>query len=91
MWEKIKKAGSIAWAIITILVFTIVIILLRRGKADRRGSDGAVEYDSRIQEGLGGAEESIRDSRDTVERCEERLQRAEDILRNAISRSREEQ
>lgn len=91
MWEKVKKIFSIVGAVLSIVLFTILLFLFRRGSSDGQGSDGADERDRRIEEGLDGAEESIKRSRDTAERCEEHLRRAEGILRNAINRSQKEQ
>ena len=90
MWEKIKKVFAIIGAVLSVVLFTVILFLLRRGSSDGQGSSGIDERDTRIKEGLDGAQESIRDSRDTAERCEERLRRAEEILRNAIKRGEEE-
>lgn len=89
MLEKIKKVFAIIGAVLTVIACTFFLVFLRRSDSDRRGSDGNAERDSAIKEGIGNAEESIRDSRDTADRCEEHLRRAEDILREAIRRSRE--
>lgn len=90
MWEKIKKVFAIIGAVLSVVLFTVLLFLLRRGGSDGQGSSGNAERDRRIKEGLDGAQESIRDSRDTAERCEERLRRAEEILRGAIKRGEEE-
>lgn len=90
MWEKIKKVFAIIGAVLSVVLFTVILFLLRRGSSDGQGSSGNAERDRRIKEGLDGAQESIRDSRDTAERCEERLRRAEEILRGAIKRGEEE-
>ena len=89
MWKKIKNIFSIIGACITVVCITIVLVLLRRGKADGRGSEGTDERDSAIQEGIESSENRIDRSQAGIERCEEHLQRAEEILRNAIRRSRE--
>ena len=89
MWKKIKNIFSIIGACITIVCITIVLVLLRRGKADGRGSTGTDERDSAIQAGIESSEDRIDRSQAGIERCEEHLQRAEEILRNAIRRSRE--
>ena len=89
MFNKIKTVFSIIGAVLSFVLFTVILFLLRRGKADGRGSTANAERDSRIKEGLEGASGEIDECRSTVERCEEHLQRAEDILRNAIKRSRE--
>lgn len=75
MWGKIKTAFSIIGAVLSIVLFTVILFLLRRGKADGRRSGDDSERNQRIKEGIG--------------KCEEHLQRADDILRNAIKRSRE--
>lgn len=83
MLEKIKTAFSIVGAVISIVLLTVLLYLLRRGNSDRRGSHGDTERDTRIKTGIEQCQSS-------VERCEERLQRAEDILRKAVERSRGE-
>ena len=88
--DKIKKAFAVIGAVLTVLVCTFYLVFLRRRGSDGQGSSGTDERDSRVQEGLDGAEESIKRSRDTAERCEEHLRRAEEILRNAIKRGEEE-
>lgn len=85
MWQKIKKAFIVAGAVIT-----VYLVFLRRRDSDERGSDGVNEYDSRVEEGLSGATERINECRGTAERCEERLRRAEEILRTAIERGEKE-
>ena len=90
MLSKIKTVLSVIGAVLSVILFTIVLFLLRRNKADGRGSTANTERNSRIKEGLEESSGEIAECRSTVERCEEHLQRAEDILRNAIKRSREE-
>ncbi|MBR2724684.1 MAG: hypothetical protein IKB72_04535 [Ruminococcus sp.] len=90
MWENIKKVFAIIGAVLSVVLFTVILFLLRRRSSDGQGSSGIDERDTRIKEGLDGAQESIRDSRDTTERCEERLRRAEEILRGAIERGEKE-
>lgn len=90
MWNKVKTFFSIVGAVLSIALLTIVLLFLRRGNSDRRRSRENIERDTRIQEGFGNVTESIRNSRDTAGRCEEHLQRAEGILREAINRSRKE-
>ena len=84
MWEKIKKGFKVALAVLSVISLSVLLALLRRGSSDRRGSTDDIERDRRIKEGLDTAS-------DTARRCEERLQRAEDILREAIKRSRKEE
>ena len=89
--EKIKKVFAVIGAVLTVVLCTFALVFLRRCDSDGRGSSGADERDSGIQEGLGNAEGAIERSRDTATRCEERLQRAEDILRKAVERSRKKE
>lgn len=96
MWQKIKNIFSIIGACITVVCITIVLVLLRRGKADGQGSRGTDERDTAIQAGIessedraGKIEEGITRAEDRIEQCEEHLHRAEELLRNAIRRSRE--
>jgi hypothetical protein len=81
--DKIKKAFAVIGAVLTVIVCTFFLVFLRRRSSDGQGSSGIDERDSRIQEGLDGAS-------DTAKRCEERLQRAEEILRGAIERGEKE-
>lgn len=81
--DKIKKAFAVIGAVLTVIVCTFFLVFLRRRGSDGRGSSGIDEQDSRIQEGLDGAS-------DTAKRCEERLRRAEEILRGAIERGEKE-
>lgn len=83
MWEKIKKVFAIIGAVLSVVLFTVILFLLRRRSSDGQGSSGIDERDTRIKEGLDGAS-------DTARRCEERLRRAEEILRGAIERGEKE-
>lgn len=78
MWETIKE---ILLLILVVGVLLTLWYVLRRCSPDRRGSTGDAERNRRIEEGIESAESS-------AERCEDHLQRAEDILRNAVERSR---
>ena len=96
MWAKVKTIFSIIGAVLSVVFFTILLFLLRRGKADGRRSPDDSERNQRIKEGIGKCEEradsvseGLDRAKDVIGRCEEHLQRAEDILRNAIKRSRE--
>ena len=96
MFNKIKTAFSIIGAVLSIVLFTVILFLLRRGKTDGRRNGDDSERNQRIEEGIGKCEErtesvseEIDRAKDGIGRCEEHLQRAEDILRNAIKRSRE--
>ena len=97
MWKKIKNIFSIIGAFLSVILFTVLLFVLRRGKTDRRGSESSDDRDTRIQDGIGECEERADRIEERIERaessagrCEEHLQRAEDILREAIRRSREE-
>ncbi len=97
MSPKVKKAFAVIGAVFTVIACTVYLVFFRRRDADGLGSVGADERDTRITEGLDGAEGKIAESRDelgecrtTVERCEERLRRAEEILRGAIERGEKE-
>jgi hypothetical protein len=81
--DKIKKAFAVIGAVLTVIVCTFFLVFLRRRDSDGQGSSGIDERDSRIKEGLDGAS-------DTAKRCEERLRRAEEILRGAIERGEKE-
>ena len=96
MFNKIKTAFSIIGAVLSIVLFTVILFLLRRGKTDGRRSGDDSERNQRIKKGIGRCEERAESvseglgrAKDGIGRCEEHLQRAEDILRNAIKRSRE--
>ena len=96
MWSKIKTAFSIIGAVLSVVLFTVILFLLRRCKADGRRNGDDSERNQRIEEGIGKCEERAESvsegldrAKDGIGRCEEHLQRAEDILRNAIKRSRE--
>lgn len=96
MWGKIKTAFSIVGAVLSVVLFTVILFLLRRGKTDGRRNGDDSERNQRIEEGIGKCEERTESvsegldrAKDGIGRCEEHLQRAEDILRNAIKRSRE--
>ena len=94
MWGKIKTAFSIIGAVLSIVLFTVILFLLRRGKTDGRRNGDDSERNQRIEEGIGKCEERTESvsegldrAKDGIGRCEEHLQRAEDILRNAINLS----
>ena len=81
--DKVKKVFAVIGAVLTVTVCTFLLVFLRRRSTDGLGSSGIDERDTRIQEGLDGAS-------DTAKRCEERLRRAEEILRGAIERREKE-
>lgn len=89
MWNKVKTVLSIIGAVLTVLLLTVLLFVLRGGKAHGRGGTDDSERDSRIQEGIDSCEKRAGRIEEGIGRCEERLQRAEDILREAIKRSRE--
>lgn len=74
MWEKLKNAFSIVGAVLTVVLFTVILFLLRRrdtySRRSTRDSERNREFENRIT------------------RSESHLLRAEEILRNAITRSR---
>lgn len=84
MFEKIKTIFSIIGAVLSVVLITVLLFLLRRGKALRQGSRADSDRADRIEEGIG-------ECTDRIKRCEERLQGAENILREAIRRSREQE
>lgn len=97
MLSKIKTVFSIIGAVLSIVLFTVILFLLRRSNTDGRRSGDDSERNQRVEEGIGKCEEradSVSErldrAEDSVGKCEEHLRRAEDILRNAIRRSREE-
>lgn len=90
MWKKIKTFFSFIVAVLSVLLFTTLLFLLRRSHSDGPGSRADSERDTRIKAGLGNCEDRLNSSKDRVEQCEERLRRAEDILRKAINRSKEQ-
>ena len=96
MLSKIKTAFSIVGAVLSIVLFTVILFLLRRGKTDGRRNGDDSERNQQIEDGIGRCEERTESvsegldrAKDGIGRCEEHLQRAEDILRTAIKRSRE--
>ena len=97
MWDKFKTAFSIIGAVFSVVFFSVILFLLCRGKIDRRRSNADAERNQSIKDGIRRSEEQadtiaadIDNAKDRIGRCEEHLQRAEDILRNAIKRSRKE-
>lgn len=103
--KKIKTIFSIIGAVLSVVLFTVLLFLLRRGNSDRRGSNGDTERDNRIKEGIAECEgmsdtieretgecaEGITRAEDGITRCEGHLRRAEEILRRAVERSREKE
>ena len=83
MWSKIKNYLIIIGASVSVVLFTVIVLLTRRSSADGGRSRADNERDSRITDGLGRSSEQLG-------RSQERLQRAEEILRNAVERSRKE-
>lgn len=75
MWNKIKNAFSIIGAFLTVVILTCITVLICREKrdTDTGRSTGTDETDRRIREELAG--------------CQERLQRAKEILRGAVERT----
>ena len=79
--QKIKIVLVTVGAFLSVVFLTFVLFLLRRSNSNRRGINRDNERDSRIEKGF-------EESSDTIRRCEEHLQRAEGILREAINRSK---
>lgn len=75
MWEKFKSVFSIVGAVLTVVLFTVILFLLRRRDTYLRRNTRDSERDRVIEEG--------------ITRSENHLLRAEEILRNAVARSRE--
>ena len=78
MWSKIKNALCIIGAFSVVAVLSAFVFCTKRKTFcdnDAGGSTGNAEADRRITEGLSSSEA--------------RLRRAEEILRNAINRSKE--
>lgn len=75
MWEKFKSVFSIVGAVLTVVLFTVILFLLRRRDTYLRRNTGDSERDRAIEEG--------------ITRSEDHLCRAEEILRNAVARNRE--
>ena len=102
MWEKVKNIFSIIGAVLSVVLFTFLLFLLRRSNSNRGRSTTDTERTFTVQEGL--AESERRNSnieRECTERstraeeriadCERHIQRAECILRGAIERSRKKE
>ena len=78
MFNKVKNALCIVGAFTVVAVLSAIVIFTKRKTFcdnDAGGSSGNAEADRRITEGLSSSEA--------------RLRRAEEILRNAINRSKE--
>ena len=97
MWNKIKTALAVIGACIS----SVCVALFLKGRSDGRGSEGNDERDRRIQEGIDRTEGSITEADriagelsgtigERTRNCEERLSRAEEILRGAIKRGEKE-
>ena len=77
MWQKIKGFLAFIGACI-LVVFTFGLC---RSYFDRRRSNGTSDTDTRVTEGIKTAE-------NRVDRCTDKLTRAEEILRTATERSK---
>ena len=97
MWNKIKTV----LAVIGACIGSVCVALFLKGRSDGRGSGGNYERDRRIQEGIDRTEGNIEDAgriagelsgtiEERTRNCEERLSRAEEILRGAIKRGEKE-
>lgn len=97
MGQRLKTIFLIISSSLSVVLFTVLLFALRRGKTNGRGSESDYERNRRIEEGIGKCEagvdsitERLGGAQDSVTKCEERLRRAENILREAISRSSNE-
>lgn len=94
MQEKHKTICLIITSALSFVWFTVVLFLLCRGKAYGRGSSGAVSESSgsteRLADTIRATETATAENLSRIRNCQERLQRAEEILRGAIERSRKE-
>ena len=97
MWNKIKMV----LAVIGACIGSVCVALFLKGRSDGRGSKGNDEQDRRIQEGIDRTKGSIKEAdriagelsgtiEERTRNCEERLSRAEEILRGAIKRGEKE-
>lgn len=91
MWNKIKKVLQVLFAFASIVFFTVLIFVLRRSDSDGCRSSGDAERDRAIKDGIAGSEERLKNSTERIAKCEEHLQRAESILREAIKRSQQKE
>ena len=82
MWKKIKNILTVIGSFFVVFVLSAIFLLLRRCNSDRAGSTGDFRGDNKLEEGITGSNERLRG-------IQERLDRAERILQDAIKRSRE--
>lgn len=102
MWEKVKNIFSIIGAVLSVVLFTVLLFLLRRGSSDGRRSTTDTERTFTIQDGIAESErrnnnierectERSTRAEERIAECERHIQRAESILRGAIERSRKKE
>lgn len=90
MWEKIKKAFSIVGATLSALFFGLMFFFIGRSSSNRRRStDNSYRTGSR-EEGTRDNTTTVTEVQGRVETATRKIGTAEDILRGAIKRSREE-
>lgn len=89
MWEKIKKAFSIIGGILSAFFCFLMFFFIGRSSADRRGSTTDATRNRERSERVTLDTTEIRESRESVERATGHFQSAENILRNAINRSKQ--
>lgn len=82
MLKKIKNILVILGSFFVVFILSTIFFLLRRCNSDGAGSVGDFGGDNKLEEGIAGSAERLRG-------IEERLNKAERILQNAIKRSRE--
>jgi hypothetical protein len=91
VWDKIKKAFSIIGGIFSALFFGLMFFFIGRGSSDRRGSTTDDTGNGERTERVTLDTTEIRESRESVERATGHFQSAENILRNAINRSKQKE
>jgi hypothetical protein len=91
VWDKIKKAFSIIGGILSALFFGLMFFFIGRGSSDRRGSTNNPRGNGERSERVTLDTTEIRESRESVERATRHFQSAENILRNAINRSKQKE
>lgn len=88
----VKKVIKIIGAVLAIIGYSALLLFLG-GSAHRRASDGDKQGDSTSEDGIGECQdrvdtisEGLSRAESSAGRCEEHLRRAEEILREAISK-----
>lgn len=84
MWQKIK--GFLA--LIGACIISVLLTLLFRSCSDGRGSSGASDRDREVKEGIDQLDGGISGIEERANRAKTHLERAEEILRRAVERSK---